>query len=82
LDDFRSDELIEELGRRRSALAPEQRTKILAVAMDMCGECVALVTRYFPTQGYTFMQYARRMLWKYLRAWPHGNGCPKEAVKP
>lgn len=77
--DILTADLMAALRERRHALTGEERTELLSLGLNLCQDCRAEITQYFPAQGFSFTEFVRRKLWAYLRAWQHGDGCPPES---
>jgi hypothetical protein len=75
-----SDALILELRARRKTLTAEQHSEIIGIGLQLCSECMTQVRAWMPAHGWGLVQFVRRHLWRWLRSWPHGSGCPKDAI--
>jgi len=73
------DTLIQEVRSRRKSLTAPQHNELIGIGLGLCSECMTTIRSWMPAHGWGLVQFVRRHLWRWMRSWPHGSGCPKDA---
>jgi hypothetical protein len=59
------------MARRRTE---EEKKRLIITALELCPDCVAQLERFLA--GRSLVMLIRHVLWRWLRLWPHAEGCP------